>query len=581
MNLVHLLRSAFAPRRTARATPTRRLAVERLEARTTPSTGGLLDPTFGSGGIVTTSFSTTFSQASIAEDILVQSDGKIVAAGWAQLGVKTPNNDFLVARYNANGTLDTSFGSGGRASTDFGGDNDRAYGAALQPGTNGKIVTGGVATIITGHGTKTTSTTDFAVARYNANGTLDTSFGNNGKVVTALGTGGATAYAMAVQPDGQIILAGVTSGGNLTLVRYTANGALDTTFGSGGKLLTSITIDAVRPEHEHVVAVSVQTDGRIVVAADVNAPSGPDFMLARFNANGSTDTSFGGGTGMVTTDFSSRRDYTSGLSIQADGRIVVGGSSSSGSAGSLSVAVARYNPNGTLDTSFGSGGTVIAPFPAPSDPTQTNIGGAQDVSIQADGRIVVGGYEVTDDSAGMPVPGTARAIAERFNANGTVDTGYGTAGTGITGITEVPINAASEVEAMTIQPDGKVVFIGYTGYSTSKALDFALFRLLSSAPQVGSFAAGPNPVTAGSLATLTAGGLTDGNPNSTITQVAFYYIDGTGAKQVLGYGAADGQGNWALSFTVNLAPGSYTLYAQAQDSYGALGDPFALTLQVQ
>jgi hypothetical protein len=135
---------------------------------------------------------------------------------------------------------------------------------------------------------------------------------------------------------------------------------------------------------------------------------------------------------------------------------------------------------------------------------------------------------------------------------------------------------------MALEPDGRVLLAGRDepNYPNGPT-DVVLVRFLGSAPQIGSFTASPNPVTAGSLATLTASGITDGNPNSTITQVAFYYIDGAGAKQVLGYGASDGQGNWTLSFTVSLPPGSYTLYAQAEDSYGVFGDPLALTLTVQ
>src|SRR4051812_4671717 len=126
MALARLLRSIFGSRPTTRKpSPGRRLTVEPLEERNTPSTGGLLDPTFGSGGVVTSSFSTRFD---IAEDVLVQPDGKIVAGGWSNQG--RTSYDFLVARYNADGTLDTSFGSGGRAATDFGGGADEASAVA-------------------------------------------------------------------------------------------------------------------------------------------------------------------------------------------------------------------------------------------------------------------------------------------------------------------------------------------------------------------------------------------------------------------------------------------------------------------
>jgi hypothetical protein len=108
-----------------------------------------------------------------------------------------------------------------------------------------------------------------------------------------------------------------------------------------------------------------------------------------------------------------------------------------------------------------------------------------------------------------------------------------------------------------------------------------LSRYLPSESEIGSFTANPNPVTAGSVTTLTASNITDGNANSTITQVAFYYYDSTGTKQILGYGTQTSPGVWTFNFTVNLTPGPYTIYAQAEDSYGVFGDPLALTLTVQ
>jgi hypothetical protein len=109
----------------------------------------------------------------------------------------------------------------------------------------------------------------------------------------------------------------------------------------------------------------------------------------------------------------------------------------------------------------------------------------------------------------------------------------------------------------------------------------ALVRLLPSEPEIGSFTANPNPVASGSNVTLTASNISDGNPNSTVTQVTFYYYDLNGNKIVLGNGTSDGLGDGSLTFTVNLAAGSYTLYAQAEDNYGVLGDPDTLTLNVQ
>jgi uncharacterized delta-60 repeat protein len=369
----------------------------------------------------------------------------------------------------------------------------------------------------------------------------------------------------------------------LVLVRYTANGALDPTFGSGGELFTGISIGSPGGQG-HPLAVSLQADGRIVVAGGTPTSSGNDFLLARFNANGTIDTSFGGGTGKVSTDFGGRLAAASGLAIQTDGRIVLAGVAQVPGSGNESVALARYNTDGSLDTSFGAGGTLIAPFPQPSDPNQQNEGEATAVAVQTDGRIVVGGREFTDTLNGTYVSGTSRAFAERFNPDGTVDTGYGSAGTGIS---EVPIGDHPVARAVAIQPDGEAVFAGQAQIGT--LTEVALFRLLASAPQIGSFMANPNPVTAGSSVTLTASGITDGNPGVRITQVAFYLDsnnDGTlepGSDTLLGYATQTSPGVWTLtnSSAFGLTAGTYKLFAQAKDSDGVFGDPVSLTLTVQ
>jgi uncharacterized delta-60 repeat protein len=347
-----------------RSKATCRLGVEYLEARDNPS-GGTLDPTFGSGGIVTSSFVTG---TNIATDALVQPDGKVVTVGYVTgVGKNAGTNDFFVARYTANGTLDSAFGTGGRTITNILREgNDVPLAVALQPGTGGKILAAGWSSGYASNSPKSHET-DFALVRYNANGTVDTTFGNKGVVTTNAGQG----YAMAVQPDGRIIVAGINRSGTsskLALVRYTATGALDTTFGSGGKLLTSF---ETYTDGYSNLSLTVLADGRIVVAGTtppVTTAAEYDFQVIRFNSNGTLDTSFGGGAGWVRTDFNGRLDRAHGLAIQPDGGIVVAGFSVQGGEGKA--ALARYNSDGTLDASFGSGGTVLAPCP----PSSTSSG---------------------------------------------------------------------------------------------------------------------------------------------------------------------------------------------------------------
>jgi uncharacterized delta-60 repeat protein len=531
------------PRPASPARPRRPAARPRLEAledRLTPSTGGLLDPTFGSGGTVLSSLS---NNRDIVNAVTVQPDGKIVIAGYT-----TASGHFLVARYNADGSLDTGFGSGGYTANTF---NGEAWAVALQPqadGTDKLLVVGGTQV---GNGKHLTSVG--GLARYNANGTLDTTFGSNGKVTTPPGSI-ISAQAIAVDSFGRIILEGYTSAYTAALVRYTANGALDTTFGSGGEVSTNYQVGG----NGRNASVAAQADGKIVLACTTNGYG--EFVVARFNTNGTADAGFGSG-GVVLTQVNVS-DSFGGLAIQGDGKIVVSGSENNAATSPSLLCVLRYNTGGALDPGFGTGG--IATLPSPGGNVNANDSG---VVIQADGEIVAGGRY---NAAGWIL------AAARVSPSGAVDTGYGSGGWA-----KVQLDDGN-FGAIALQPDGRLVIAGDALLAPgSFIIEVALARFLGSAPQVGSFTANPDPVTSGSSLTLTASNISDGNPNSTVTQVAFYYIDSTGTQQVLGYGTSDGLGNWVLSFTVSLPPGTYTLYAQAEDSYGAFGDPLALTLTVQ
>jgi uncharacterized delta-60 repeat protein len=544
MTLAHLLRSCFAPRPTSRTQPrTRRLAVEPLEDRITPSTGGLPDPTFGSGGVVMTSFTNNYDAAYA---VTVQPDSKILIGG-----------NSLVARYNANGTLDTSFGSGGHTTNAFG----SATAVALQPQSSGpsKILAAGDAS--SRHGN------EFAVARYNANGTLDTTFGKKGEVVTDLGGTVTFLDSMVVDSSGRILVAGYTGAG-AALVRYNANGSLDTSFGSGGELLTSIPIqNSVKGD-----GLALQTDGKIVLAGSGLDPahSTQVFEVARFNTNGTLDSTFG--TGGVVKTLVGGGDEFGGLAIQADGKIVLAGSETAVSAYPLYLL--RYNTDGTLDNAFGSSGVVSLTNPAGIVPKAD--GG---VAVQSDGSIVVGG------DMGDPVTQQPAFIAVRVSSTGALDTGYGNGGWA-----SAEFGYSGSAQAIALEPDGAVLVAGYMRPTTNtRPTDVALVRFLGSAPQIDSFTANPNPVAAGSNVTLTASNITDGNPGSSITQVAIYLDsnnDGTlepGTDQLLGYATQTSPGVWSLtdSSAFGLTAGTYTLFAQAEDSDGVFGDPVALTLTVQ
>jgi uncharacterized delta-60 repeat protein len=344
-----------------------------LLARYDPN--GSLDPTFGVGGLVTSDVGTGSSDE--ARAVAIQSDGKIVVVGNAVVG-RTANNqfnfDFAVARFNVDGSLDASFGSGGKVTTDFNGQVDRAFAVAIQG--DGKIVVVGSA----GFSITSGISTDFAVARYNSNGTPDTSFGSGGKLTTDIGGAVDIAQNVVVQSNGAILVSGVLAlGGDPTLghgglARYDGNGIPDSSFGSGGKLtLPNVALGD---------ALAVQGDAKIVVAGSAVIGGAFQFALMRLSASGSPDGTFGSG-GLVTTGFTTQDDFGRAVAIQADGRIVVAGQSSNKS--NSDFAVARYGTNGALDASFGTGGKLTIDFFGSFD-------GAENVAVQSDGKIVVSGF---------------------------------------------------------------------------------------------------------------------------------------------------------------------------------------------
>jgi uncharacterized delta-60 repeat protein len=337
---------------------------------------GTLDTTFGAGGKVRTDFGSCEQAFAVA----VQPDGKIVAAG----GCAT---EFELARYNADGTLDGAFGAGGKVTTRFGLGLPltRAHAIVLQP--DGKIVVAGSATM--------TTVRDFGLARYNPNGTLDATFGSGGKVTTDIGGQDSPdlAWAVALQPDGKIVAAGSSmgpSGGDaFALARYTPGGSLDSTFGANGRVTTGFGGD-----QDWAQAVAVQGDGKIVAAGKTGNQcclGTFNFSLARYNAGGTLDTAFGTG-GKVTTDFDGGTDNAHALVVQTDGKLIAGGERLAGgnvSGASFDFALARYQPSGSLDGAFGPGGKVTTDFPGHNDHVYA-------LALQQDGKVVAAGDSSPD-----------------------------------------------------------------------------------------------------------------------------------------------------------------------------------------
>ena len=356
---------------------------------------GSLDTSFDGDGKLTTDF---FGSYDIGESITLQTDGKILVAGYAFNSSGSPA--FALARYNANGSLDTSFDGDGKLTTDFFGSGN--YGNSITLQSDGKILMAGSA--FNGSGGQ-----DFALARYNANGSLDTSFDGDGKLTTDFFGSGDQVRSITLQADGKILVAGIADNGSgrqdFALARYNANGSLDTSFDGDGKLTTDFFgLD------DQVRSIILQADGKILVAGYATNNDGDyDLALARYNANGSLDTSFDG-DGKLTTDFFVLDDIGESVTLQTDGKFLVAGSAFGG--GSSDFLLARYNANGSLDTSFDGDGKVMVNIGKNGNTSDS----AYAVNFQADGKIVVAGYS---DSSGQ----SDFALA-RLNADGSLDTSF-------------------------------------------------------------------------------------------------------------------------------------------------------------
>lgn len=325
---------------------------------------GTLDLTFGNAGGVRSGFGPGSDAGAFA--LVLQPDGKLVAAG--EVG-RAGVYDFALLRYNADGSLDRTFGTGGKVETDIGGD-DHLAAVGLQP--DGKILAVGFSSVYSA----------FVVARYDPDGSLDVTFGSDGVVTTEFVGSAARAMDLVLQPDGKIIIVGRSQDpttDNVALARYESNGALDQTFGSGGKVTTGL------GRFSGGQAVVLQPDGRIVVGGYVRGLGRNDFVLLRYDAAGALDMTFGT-DGRVATDFGGTSDLLADLALQADGKIVATGTSEISDGEQFSVA--RYDADGSLDPSFGNVGKVRTRFNAYTC-------WATSLLLQKNGKIVVGGWIVS------------------------------------------------------------------------------------------------------------------------------------------------------------------------------------------
>jgi uncharacterized delta-60 repeat protein len=389
---------------------------------------------FGSTGKITTDFS---GSQDIARAVQLQGDGKAVVAGYADVsgGSGSFDYDFAIARYTTAGVLDTTFGTGGKTTVGFGTLGDQAYAEAIQ--SDGKILVAGQ------------SGNNIALIRLTATGALDTTFDTDGKVTTPFGTGSdfAIGYAVEIDSSGKIVVGGYThiaADGHyeFAVARYNSDGSLDTTFSSDGK---ATLYDSSTPLDDVAFAMALQDDGKIVVGGQSNG----NFALGCFNSDGTIYTTFGtSSNGIATKDLGST-ERINALITQSDGSIVAGGITGS------DFAIIKYDEDGKLVTAFGTGGY-----------TTTNLGGsdaAYALARQADGKFIAAGIANGIDFGVV-----------RYTSSGILDTTFNSTGK----VTTDFVGGPDTAYALAIGPDYKVTAAGASACVAHE--DFAVSRYVIS-----------------------------------------------------------------------------------------------------
>lgn len=403
---------------------------------------GSVDTSFG-GGVQTT----PVGFEDYANAVAVQPDGKVVVAGSSSSNAGT---FVTLVRYGRDGGLDTSFGSGGKLVTPVGASNDSALALAVQ--ADGRIVVAG-STAQAGTGQ------DFLVLRYLADGSLDPAFGAGGKVITSFGTDADRALAVAIQPDGKIVVGGEsqsgasTSGVDFALARYLPDGTLDPAFGTGGKVVTPISSHAGKDSIYALALPVVDGEQRILAVGGEG-----NFQAARYRANGQLDSGFGSG-GKVTNLFNANIGSARSVVLLPGGQAVLAGSVVN------DFAAVQLTVQGTLDPAFGTGGRFVHAV------STTNWDSATALVRQADGKLVLGGWVYAGNSS------AGDFAALRLDAGGQLDASFGTAGVAIH-----PTAAGTKSDiahGLVLQADPRVSTVRaiQAGEASGSNYDFSVIRL--------------------------------------------------------------------------------------------------------
>ncbi|HRH03439.1 MAG TPA: hypothetical protein PLI68_04040 [Bacteroidia bacterium] len=389
---------------------------------------GAIDSSFGTNGIVRTFVNSSNAKLTA---MAIQTDDKILVAGHDRYDTTNFNKAFVVMRYTADGLLDSSFASNGKMVYNFGNGNAIAYAIKVQ--ADGKILVAGRSSA--------PGIVGMASIRLNMDGSLDTTYGSNGAVITAVGTANDFALGIYLHSDGRIVLGGasyLSSFSRMALVRYHSDGSIDTTFASNGTLIASVT-----GENIYCHRIEIDSSSNYIVSGNLSNITSTSAFLKRYTSNGILDVSFGLLGTWYPSVGNSFTESTTGLIKQADGKLIVGLTTDANS--SRKFGVVRYLPSSWLvDSTFGiyTGNSYIT--------TGINKYVATAIAQQPNGKIVISGnYQIGSEY---------KFTTLRYLANGILDSAFGTNGFVVTSIT--PTNNNSTSAEIGVQSSGKIIVAG-------------------------------------------------------------------------------------------------------------------------
>jgi uncharacterized delta-60 repeat protein len=490
---------------------------------------GTLDSDFNANGIVTTPFG---NHDVLNGSALIQPDNKIVVAGSVYNSI---DYDLALVRYNADGTLDNSFGINGKATASVGKSNDYSSCASLLD--NRKILVGGYY--------NDPVSLNMFLSRFNADGSLDSTFGIDGIDTVAFGTDDDVAYSMKVQPDGKILLSGfsyVDFSNHFALARFNSEGFPDNTFGTDGKVTTQVGVS-----NDISYSMELQTDGKILLGGTSYDGMLYDFAVVRYNADGTLDSTFDV-DGKVLTSINSTSSMGYALTIQNDGKILLAGDYDNDTYHNF--AVVRYNADGTLDHSFSMDGKSTITI----DGEHTNY--CDGMTLEQDGKIVVTG------NSRITLGNDFDICLVRFNTDGSVDTSFGTNGSVLQDIND---HSEDSPWSVVMQPDGRIVVAGIAGEGGFISNNFVVLRYLSGLDLTNPTALTyptandnflmvyPNPATDNLSIAYSL-------PQDEIVSVALYDLQGNLLKQLIsGQRKLAGANEELINLSKQLPQGTYLL----------------------